>query len=145
VRAFRFRLESVARVREHQERAAAQRVALATRDLYAARTRCAQIRAATRQLAFPVGHSDMAALRWVHDQSERMADLARRHDALAARAEVAANEARTAWMEAEQRCRALRRLEERQRDRWQVDADRAAVTELDDMATVRFRTGHGAP
>ena len=87
----------------------------------------------------------MAALLWVHDQSARMAELIRRHDAPTARAETAANEARGAWVEAERRCRALGRLEERQRDRWQVDADRAVVAELDDMATVRFRTGQGAP
>ncbi len=87
----------------------------------------------------------MAALLWIQDQSERMAELLRRHDAHAARVEVKANEARAAWVEAERCCRALRRLEERQRSRWQLDADRAVVAELDDMAIVRFRTGHGAP
>ncbi len=145
MRAFRFRLESVARVRELQERAAAQRFALATGDLRRAQSRCAQLRAATRQLAFPDGHAHMAAFLWVHEQSGRMADLIRRHDALTARAEAAADEARGAWVEAERRCRALGRLEQRQQDRWQVDADRAVVTELDDMATVRFRREPGAP
>ncbi len=145
MRAFRFRLESVARVRGHQERAAAQRFALATRDLRNAQTRCAQMRAATRQLEFPEGHTHMAALLWVQEQSDRMAELVRRHDALAAKAEAAADEARGAWVEAERRCRALGRLEERQHNRWLVDADRAVVAELDDMATVRFRRGPVAP
>ncbi len=145
MKAFRFRLEPVARVREHQERAAAQRLALAARDLRTAQSRCAQLRAATRQLRFPEGPSDMAALLWVQDQSDRMADLIRRHDAHAARVETRANEARAAWVEAERRCRALQRLEERQRNRWQLEADRAVVTELDDMATVRFRAAQGAP
>ena len=103
------------------------------------------MRAATRQLAFPEGHADMAALLWVMEQSDRMAELVRRHDALAARAEAAANEARGAWVEAERRCRALGRLEERQHNRWLVDADRADVAELDDMATVRFGRGPDAP
>lgn len=145
MRAFRFRLETVAHVREHQERAAAQRLALAQRDLRVARSRCADIRTAARQLCFPEGHSDMAALQWVHDQSARMAELLRRHEMVSVQAEARANEAREAWVEAERRCGALRRLEERQRERWQVDADRATATELDDMATVRFRTGVGAP
>jgi flagellar export protein FliJ len=145
MRAFRFRLETVARVRGLQERAAAQRLALAARDLRVAQARYAESRAAARQLAFPQGPTAMAELLWVQDQSARMAALVRRHEALAANAEAGASEARGAWVEAERRCRALGRLEERQRDRWQIDADRAVAAELDDMATVRVRTGHGAP
>jgi len=138
VRAFRFRLESVARVRQLQERLAAEQLALATRELRAAQARCADIRAATKQLTFPEGPSQMAALLWVHDQSARLSDLLRQREAQAAQAEAGADRARGAWLEAERRCRALRRLEERKRERWQLDADRADGAELDDMATVRF-------
>jgi flagellar export protein FliJ len=145
MRAFRFRLESVARVRQHQERAAANRFALATRDVRVAQARCADLRQATGQLAFPAGRSDMAALLWVQDQSDRMAVLVRQQDAVAKRAEAQAFEARTSWVEAEQRCRALERLQTRQRERWELDAARTVAAELDDMATIRFRTGRGAP
>lgn len=138
MRAFRFRLESVARVRQLQERLAAEQLALATRELRAAQARCADIRAATKQLTFPEGPSQMAALLWVHDQSARLSDLLRQREAQAAQAEAGADRARGAWLEAERRCRALRRLEERKRERWQLDADRADGAELDDMATVRF-------
>jgi flagellar protein FliJ len=144
VRAFRFRLESVARVREHQERAAASALALATRELREAQVRCADIRAATRQLTFPEGRAQMAALLWVHDQSARLGELLRRREAERAQAQTRADEARTAWVDAERRCRALRRLEARQRERWQLDYDRAQAAELDDMATVRFLSGQGA-
>jgi flagellar export protein FliJ len=144
VKAFRFRLESVARIRAHQERAAAQRLALAARDLREAQTRCAAIRAAAQQLSFPEGRSQMAAVLWVQDQSERLSDLLRQREAVAASAAVAATEARGAWVEAERRCRALGRLEARQQDRWQIEADRAVTAELDDMATVRFRREDGA-
>ncbi len=144
MRAFRFRLESVARVREHQERAAAQRVALAMRALREAESRCAEIRAATRQLAFPEGRVEMATLLWTHDQSSRMGELLRHHQGLRAKSEARASDARQTWVEAERRCRALRRVEARQRQRWQLDADRAVAAELDDMATVRYRTGPGA-
>jgi flagellar protein FliJ len=144
MRAFRFRLEAVARVREHQERAAAQHLALATRELREAQVRCAEIRAATRQLAFPEGRAQMAALLWVHDQSARLDELLRRREAERAKAESLADQAREAWVEAERRCRALRRLEERKRERWRLDYDRAQAAELDDMATVRFLTGRGA-
>ncbi|HTU38819.1 MAG TPA: flagellar export protein FliJ [Acidimicrobiales bacterium] len=138
MRAFRFRLESVARVRQLQERLAAEQLALATRELRAAQARCDDIRAATKQLTFPEGPSQMAALLWVHDQSARLSDLLRQREAQAAQAEAGADRARGAWLEAERRCRALRRLEERKRERWQLDADRADGAELDDMATVRF-------
>jgi flagellar export protein FliJ len=141
MRAFRFRLESVARVREHQERATAQDLALATRQLREAQVRCAEIRAATRRLAFPEGRAQMAALLWVHDQSARLGELLRRREAEWAKAETRADEARQAWVEAERRCRALRRLEERKRERWQLDDDRAQAAELDEMATIRFVTG----
>ena len=144
MRAFRYRLESVARVRQLQERLAAERLALATRDLRTAQARCADIRSATRQLTFPEGPAQMAALLWVHDQSARLTELLHQHEAQAARAEACADQARGAWLDAERRCRALRRLEERKRERWQLDADRAEGAELDDMATVRFAAREGA-
>jgi len=145
MRAFRFRLDAVARVRDHQERVAAQRLALAARDLRLAQSRCAESRAAARQLTFPDGACSMAALLWVQDQSARMAEIVRRHERLEAVAATGASEARGAWVEAERRRRALRRLEERQRSRWQLEAERATAAELDDMATVRVRTAQATP
>ena len=65
MKAFRFRLEPVARVREHQERAAAQRLAVAVRDLALARAACTEARAAADRLAYPRGRTDAAALLWV--------------------------------------------------------------------------------
>jgi len=145
VKAFSFRLESVARVREHQERAAAQDLAVATRCLRLVRSECAEARAALHGLAVPRGRAEAAALHWVQGQSERMATTLRRHEELVTAAEAAVRESRQAWVAAERRCTMLRRLEERQRSRWQVDADRAAASELDDMATVRFRAETGVP
>ncbi len=145
MKAFRFRLESVARVRDHQERAAAQQLAVAARNLRLARSECAEARAALHGLAVRQGRSDAATLHWVQSQSERMAATLRHREELVTAAEVAVRESRHAWVGAERRCTMLRRLEERQRGRWQVDADRAAANELDDMATVRFGTEIGLP
>lgn len=137
MRAFRFRLETVVRVREHQERVAAERLALAARDLRLAQARRDETRTAARTLTLPEGRSSMAAVLWTQDQSARMAELVRRDDTAVAKAEVRTDEARRAWVEAERRCRSLRRLEQRKRERWQYDADRAVAAELDDMATAR--------
>lgn len=145
MRPFRFRLETVVRVREHQERVAAERLALAARDLRLARSRRDETRAEARMLSFPEGRSSMAAVLWVQDQSVRMAELVRRDEAVATRAELRTDEARTAWVEAERRCRSLRRLEQRQRERWQYESDRAVAAELDDMATSRVTRVQGVP
>lgn len=145
MKAFRFRLASVARVRDHQERSAAQRLAVAARDLRLARSGCAEARAGLRRLAFPEGSTGSAALLWVQDQSDRAATALRHHEDAAIAAETSVRESRQAWVNAERQCTMLRRLEQRQRERWQRDADRAVASELDDLAIVRFRTGNGAP
>ena len=74
-----------------------------------------------------------------------MATTVREHEESLDRAEEFVHESRQAWVGAERTCTVLRRLEERQRDRWQLDADRAAASELDEVATVRFRSGSAAP
>ncbi|HXZ62641.1 MAG TPA: flagellar FliJ family protein [Acidimicrobiales bacterium] len=144
MRAFRFRLESVARVREHQQRAAAQRLAVAARDLRLAQRRREAARQATIRLAYPDGPGDAAALHWVHEQSDRMATIVALREERVTAAEAGVHTARQSFLEAERRRTALHRLEARQRDRWQREADRAWASELDDMATVRFSAPGGA-
>jgi flagellar biosynthesis chaperone FliJ len=144
VRAFRFRLEAVARVRDLQERAAAQGLASAVRDQRAAHARLAETRSVARGLTLPDGRAPMGAVQWTLDQSARTAELLRRDNARLAAAAQRADQARISWTEAERRCRALSRLEERRRDRWQRDADRALGAELDDMAAARRGTRRGS-
>jgi flagellar FliJ protein len=143
VRAYRFRLAGVARVRAVQERVAAQQLAVANRDLHHAREarRCAAV--ALDRLAWPAGPTTPAALQWTADQSDRLASTLRRRTDEAETAEVIAGDAARAWTSARQRGAALERLEVRQRAEWRAEADRLEAGELDELTLARFAREEG--
>jgi hypothetical protein len=61
VKAYRFRLDSVLRVRQLQERVAAQQLAVAVRELQAARAQLARARRALAGLDAPSGRHTIGA------------------------------------------------------------------------------------
>jgi flagellar export protein FliJ len=137
VRAYRFRLDSVLRVRQLQERAAAQRLAVAMRELHGARDALDRARRSLEDLAAPVGHLTVGAVEWSHAQSGRMSDGARQRAEEVQRAEDAAHQANQAWGSARQRTAMLERLDERHLALWQVEFDRSEARALDERASVR--------
>jgi hypothetical protein len=66
VKAYRFRLESVLRVRQLQERAAAERLAVAVRALHEARAELVRARRSLEMLAAPAGRFTVGAVEWAH-------------------------------------------------------------------------------
>jgi flagellar protein FliJ len=143
VKAYRFRLESVLRVRRLQERVATQQLAEAMRALHHAQSESARARRSLEDAAAPVGRITIGAFEWSHEQSTRLSDEAR---ARAEAAEAAAETARQAddvWGTARRRTATLERLDERHLGLWRRELDRSEAAVLDDLAT-RRAAGDGA-
>jgi len=142
VKAYRFRLTTVARVRALEARVARDRFMAAQRDVRHAQEALRHAQAALRALAPPDGSVMSSDLVWLGDQAARCAaSIARDREGLAA-ARAAAEAARQAWTEAAKRARVLERLDEEGRVRWRADVLRHEAAELDDLAQVRqARTG----
>jgi flagellar export protein FliJ len=137
MKAYRFRLATVARIRALEERAAADRFTIARRELRRAREGERAARAALAALPAPSGVRTISSLRWTADQAERLSDSVRRHGELVAAAASACAEARREWSEAARRSEVLQRLDAQAFARWQGDAMRQESAELDDLSHAR--------
>jgi flagellar export protein FliJ len=137
VKAYRFRLDSVLRVRQLQERAAAQQLAVAARELHAAEAGLARARGALDGLRAPSGRLGADAVHWTQAQSDRMSDTARRRTEQVEAAAAVARQAKEAWGGARQQTATLERLDERHVAVWRAELDRSEVAELDDLTTAR--------
>ena len=144
MKAYRFRLDSVLRVRQLQERVAAQQLAVAVRDLHCARTELTRARRSLEGLAAPTGRLTVGAVEWTHAQSDRMSERARRSADEVEAAEEVARQATQTWGSARQRTAMLERLDERHVALWRAELDRSEAVELDDLTTGR-KTGEGGP
>jgi flagellar protein FliJ len=135
VKAYRFRLESVLRVRRLQEQVATQKLAVAVRALHQAESESACAKRSLEGLAAPAGRLTMEAVHWVHDQSTRMSDTLRARTEAAAAATEAAVQANQEWGSARRRTATLERLDERHVALWRIEADRSEAKVLDELAT----------
>jgi len=140
VRRYRFRLESVLRVRRVQEDVARGALAQAISAVAAAETRLTDARAWLRTLGEEPAPTDPVAwearrrieLSAAEEIEARVVDV---QQAVAERhaRQVALSAART-------RVRALERLDERRRAEHALDSARADERTVDDLVTSRFRT-----
>ena len=143
MKAYRFRLDSVLRVRRLQERVATQKLAVAVRDLEQARIDSARARRSLEVFAAPVGQLAIGELLWSHAQSSRMSETACEKDEMVDAAAAAAQQANEAWGSARQRTETLERLDERQVALWRIELQRGEAAVLDDLAT-RRAAGEGS-
>ncbi len=139
MKAFHFRLATVARIRALEERVAADRFRTAQRVLRHEQAAARAAEAALDTLEAPRGVTSMAALNWVGDQAERLAETVRVCRESVAAADAACTEARDAWDVAVRRSGVLERLGEQERARWRSEALRAEAAELDDLSLARHR------
>jgi flagellar export protein FliJ len=140
VRAYRFRLATVARIRALEERVAAERFMVALRDLRKAEESRRAAEVALSALEAPTGLTTMAAMTWVGDQAERLADSLAGCRASVTEAASWCAEARAAWDVAARRAGVLERLDEHGLARWREETLRQEAIELDDLSLAR----HGA-
>jgi flagellar export protein FliJ len=139
VKAYQFRLATVARIRALEERVAADSLRVAQRDLRQAQ---ASVRAAEDALAAleaPDGVVAMSAFLWVGDQAERLAETVRQCGEHLVAAASSCAEARAAWDVAVRRSEVLERLGEHGLARWRDDTMREEAAELDDLTLARHR------
>jgi flagellar export protein FliJ len=141
MRAYRFRLATVARVRSLEERVARDRFMAALRTRRDAEESERDARSALGALEAPQGSMTVADVVWLGDQAERRSASLRacRERLTAARSRCA--EARQAWNDAAKRASVLERLDDEGRAQWRRDALRHEVAELDDLAQVRHGRG----
>lgn len=144
MKAYRFRLDSVLRVRQLQERVATQQLAVALRELHCARAELACVRRSLEGLAAPSGRLTIGAVQWTHAQSSRMSEAARQRADIVDAAEEAARQATQAWGSARQRTATLERLDERHLALWRREFDRSEGVVLDELATRRTAAAIGS-
>jgi len=137
---YRFRLDSVLRVRRIQEERARAELLGANQAVAAAQVHLAQRIAHLEELPKPAKVASTPA--FLANQA-RLASIASSISmARAARevAEHAAEEKRLAWHVTAQRVEGLERLDERDRAQHALETQRAADQEVDDLVVSRFRT-----
>jgi flagellar export protein FliJ len=139
VKAYQFRLATVARIRALEERVAADRLRVAQRDLRRAQASVRAAETALAALAAPCGVVAMSELLWVGDQAERLAETVRECGERLAAAASSCAAAREAWDVAVRRSGVLERLGEQGRARWRDETLREEAAELDDLTLARHR------
>jgi flagellar export protein FliJ len=138
MRAYRFRLATVARVRVLEERVAKDRFMTALRGVRLAEEAERDATSALRGLEAPQGSVTVADVVWLGDQAERCAESLRACRQVVAAARSRCAEARRAWNDAAKRASVLERLDDEGRAQWRQDALRHEVAELDDLTQVRY-------
>ncbi len=137
MRAYRFSLETVMRIRLLEERLARERLLEASRDVRRARDAFVAADASLSELTLATEPTSIGHLRWVADQAERLAGERRAtRDALAGSRD-AREIASRAWVIARRRAEVLERLRAEGVARWRDDLRREESAELDDLATIR--------
>jgi flagellar export protein FliJ len=139
VKAFHFRLATVARIRALEERMAADRFMATQRTLRNAEESRRAADLALASLEAPRGTTSMATHLWVGDQAERLAETLRTCLENVVAAQSACAEARGAWDVAVRRSGVLERLGEQELDRWRSEILREEAAELDDLSLSRHR------
>jgi flagellar export protein FliJ len=137
MKAYRFRLGSVARVRALEERVARERLMVALRDVRHAEEAAEAAQRALEALAMPEGTVTAADLVWLGEQAERLSDAVQARRRALAAAVSSREAARVAWSAAAKRAEVLERLDVQARAQWSADLLRQEGAELDDLAMVR--------
>jgi hypothetical protein len=137
VKAYRFRLATVARIRALEERLARERYVFALRDLRHAREAERSALVALAALEPPVSPATMVDVLWIGDQAERLSQSVQTCRQVVAAVTSMSVEAGRSWNLAVKRSGVLERLDDQGLVRWRDEALRQEVSELDDFANAR--------
>jgi len=137
MKAFRFPLDAVLRIRSLEERIAREKLIVAQRDLRRAQSRYAELDAALTGLCLPTAPTRMSTIHWMSEQAGRLSEEVRVIRELVASTASALDEASRSWHHARKRVGTLERLHSEGLARWKDAAARHEVAELDDLASVR--------
>lgn len=137
---YRFRLQSVLRVREIQENVAAANLALANRDLAAAEAALTARRSAYAALDFQRGVQSSSAFLAAREHDGLKAQTVLEAGQQVTASEEAADGRRAEWTDAAAKVTALENLDGRQREDHALDALRADATVIDDIVIGQHRS-----
>jgi flagellar export protein FliJ len=145
VKAYRFGLASVARIRALQERVARDELVLSQRSVRRAEEAVYGAESALRALRVPEGPMTPDDLVWIGDQAERLSSSLTTCRETLAGALSTREQSRQAWNVAAKRSGVLERLDQQDRALWRVESLRQETAELDDLAQIRHVRPGGAP
>lgn len=137
MKAYRFSLDTVMRIRALEERIAREHLMTAQRALRHAQGLCATVEASLAALEVPTGPTTMGSVHWIADQAGRLSDEVRASREVVVAAASTREEASRSWHLARKRLGTLERLDSEGFARWKDEAQRHEVAELDDLANVR--------
>lgn len=137
MKAYRFSLDAVLRVRTLQERIAREQLMVAQRKLRQAQGRCTALQASMDGLALPTEPTRMGTIHWIGEQAGRLSEEVVAIRELSAAAATALEDASRVWHDARKRMGTLERLDSEGMARWKDAAAREEVAELDDLASTR--------
>lgn len=145
MRGYRFRLEPAMRVRRLQEENARARLARARIAADQAMSETARRRSLLDRVREPRS-SEASTDDWqeARDRRDRLAAALRAAQSAEAHALDIALGHQSNWEEAAAELKVLERLDERSREEWRLEQNRAEQKELDELATARsVRISHG--
>ncbi|HUZ42011.1 MAG TPA: hypothetical protein VMU68_11555 [Acidimicrobiales bacterium] len=137
MKAYRFSLHTVLRIRGLEERLARERLVVASRAVHQAEDTHRAREVVLAQLVAPPGVVTMNELHWVADQAARQAERILSSRQALIDAALARDEARRAWYAARQRASVLERLQAQGLARWKEEVQRKMGLELDDLTNAR--------
>jgi len=137
VKAYRFSLDTVMRIRALEERLVRERLILVQRDLRLAQDAYRQAEASLEALAAPTGQTTMDKICWIGDQATRLSEEVRVSGEELVAAASTHDEVSHLWHETRKRLGTLERLDSEGRAQWKREIQRHEVAELDDLANAR--------
>lgn len=137
MKAYRFSLATVMRIRQLEERLAREALLLAQRELRASQEGYRGAHRALAEYAAPTAPTSVDDLRWRYDQSARLAEAVnvRREELLLVASRR--DEAVASWKGASQRAEVLSRLNADAWARWRATAQREEISEMDNLTSAR--------
>ena len=135
---YRFRLETISRIRNLQEQVARDRVMRAQYELQMAHISRDERAEELRSYEMPSDVASVAELAWVGMQGERLGTSLAMAEKDIEEKEKVCVEAKEQWNERKKQASAVARLKANGYRKWQSEMLREETREFDDIATIRF-------
>ncbi len=138
MRRYRFRLETISRIRDLEEHIAREKVMRAQYELHKANAMRDECADELRRFQIPSGVASISDLAWIGMQGERLGNSLAMAQEDVEKKDKACMEVKREWSERKKRASALVRLKARTRGEWKEEVLREEAGQLDEIATVRF-------
>ena len=135
---YRFRLETVLRVRRVGEQSARQSLAVAVRQRLEAQQALSSASQWRNSLSSPLGPTSVEAFLSERAQVDRAVHAVGAARVRCEHAEIEMSERTAVWSEARARVRALERLDERRREEHLIEELRLEAKGMDELASMRW-------